>query len=741
MASVPLLEASAYERASFLLAEAMHGESFEQHPQDAASLKLYSTYRRVNKWVPLAIGGLLALTVFETPLWCNEEAFWRYMSARERCAVEGKAPIDEVLMSGVPLLPIGTGIVVEVILIGVVLTNAILTTKLNDAFNALGAPFRSPFSTKLALFLCALAFLDIARFILKPNAVFRLAPYLRFALSFQVPSYLRVFIQFYGTLKAIAVPSLFLVGSIAIFAWISALLFDDLDMEDRYGMPVNQGFENFGNSLYTSFVVSTTANLPDAMVPTFEWDRGFIFLWAAFLVTSVCIFMQVILAAVYSHYQAEIRDQEMLYVKKRGEGVSQAFRLLAKPGAEAEDPLTVDLTDMTNLASSLQAYGVSAEPKLVKFIYEALDDDGNGILSAEEFYDMCDVLQYNFKETKRDSILVDSFPDHWMVQKLKVHMDNSPGSTELDFGYAYRFDGCAFAFVMNCVLALNVLFVMIESWYDLRNVQEPKIFFSIDLFFSFIYLFEVGMKLCRWSFAEYWTSTDNRFDFVTSVILAVAGVCFLSAHVSKDVLRMLNMLRFIRLLKALSNIPAYQRVCVTIWRMVSSCKDILMMNFLVCYLWSAFGLQMFGGELYKDNPKFKGMDLDYFASNFQIYNFNDMLLALLTLFGFVITGWVDQVSVVCMSLTDPYSVRSFIVSGFFFGFYIASPLLAFNVFAAFSIDVYMKLADDALGAAFTEVDTNMSRVRKQLAAEGKCLHFDMSADLAKHRLYKDLLEI
>eukprot|EP00971_Amphidinium_carterae_P230999 4583890-Amphidinium_carterae.3 len=33
---------------------------------------------------------------------------------------------------------------------------------------------------------------------------------------------------------------------------------------------------------------------------------------------------EVILAAVYSHYQAEIRDQEMLYVKKRGEGICLA---------------------------------------------------------------------------------------------------------------------------------------------------------------------------------------------------------------------------------------------------------------------------------------------------------------------------------------------------------------------------------------------------------------------------------
>eukprot|EP00403_Amphidinium_massartii_P037698 CAMPEP_0178440972 /NCGR_PEP_ID=MMETSP0689_2-20121128/37178_1 /TAXON_ID=160604 /ORGANISM="Amphidinium massartii, Strain CS-259" /LENGTH=748 /DNA_ID=CAMNT_0020064011 /DNA_START=61 /DNA_END=2304 /DNA_ORIENTATION=- len=743
MSNVPLLktEASHFQRAAFLLSEAMNGESFEAMPKEAEILKLHARYRRLDFWVPVAIGGLLALTVFETPLWCNEAAYWRYMSARERCAVEGKAPVNEVIMSGVPLLPIGTGIVMEICLLGVVLASAMLAEKLNDAFKPLGKPYRAPWKSRLALALCGLAFLDILRFIIKPNIGFRLAPYIRFALSFQVPSYLRVFVSFYGTAKAIAIPSLFLVGSVILFAWLGALFFDDLDFEDKYGVPVNQGFENFGNALYTSFLVSTTANLPDVMVPTFDLDRGYIFLWMAMLLVSICIFMQVILAAVYSHYQEEVKEAEMSYLKKRAAGVVEAFKLLAKPGTKSGHSLTVDLNDMSELAKNLKEHGIRADAELVKFIFNALDDDGNGILTSEEFYDMCDVLQYNFKVTKRDSALVQKHPDHSLVRLLVKHLDNDPGSDAPDFGYQHRFEGSNFSIFMNTVLGLNVVFVLLESWYDLRNVQEPSIFFSIDLFFSFVYLFEVAVKLCRWSFDEYWTSYDNRFDFVTSIILAVAGVCFLSAHVSKDVLRMLNLLRFIRLLKALSNIPAYQKVCSTIWKMVLSCKDILMMNFLVCYLWSALGLQLFGGELYEDNPAFKGLGLDYFDSHFQVYNFNDMLLALLTLFWFLITGWVDQVAQVCMALGTPYSMKHYLFAGFFYGFYVAAVLLAYNVFAAFSIDVYIQLTDEATSKSAEDVEKNMQRVRVQLAAENEALHFAASADLAKHRLYKDLLDI
>jgi len=56
------------------------------------------------------------------------------------------------------------------------------------------------------------------------------------------------------------------------------------------------------------------------------------------------------------------------------------------------------------------------------------------------------------------------------------------------------------------------------------------------------------------------------------------------------------LLRLGRILKALNNIPAYQRVCMVIMRMISTCSDVLLMNLLVIYLWSALGVQLFGGK-------------------------------------------------------------------------------------------------------------------------------------------------
>ena len=76
---------------------------------------------------------------------------------------------------------------------------------------------------------------------------------------------------------------------------------------------------------------------------------------------------------------------------------------------------------------------------------------------------------------------------------------------------------------MNVVIGLNVFWVVTQSIIDLNNWEEPMDFMFVDLFFSFIYVLEAVLKLCHWSFAEYWYYGDNRFDLITSVLLAMVG--------------------------------------------------------------------------------------------------------------------------------------------------------------------------------------------------------------------------
>jgi hypothetical protein len=333
-------------------------------------------------------------------------------------------------------------------------------------------------------------------------------------------------------------------------------------------------------------------------------------------------------------------------------------------------------------------------------------------------------------------------------------MDNgSRDSPEL--GYNVHFEGSKFDVFMNGVLLCNSFWIVYQSVYTLNDWESKPWFQTVDLFFCLIYLVEVGLKLCYWSFAEYWFFSENRFDFVTTIILATAAIVFITPektlehltgklgmhhmhHLkSKSLLRYLNMLRLVRLLKALTNIPAFQRICWLVQQMVQTCTHVLAINILIIYIWAAAGVMLFGGRLHASNPNLTG--LTYFTSNYQAFNFNDVASGMVTMFYCMLAGWQAALTEVGLAVGDKYTARWWISHCFFFSFYVAGPLLSWNIFAAFSIDVYCNL-DDMLGdndqVEEDEVDQNLDRIMEDFAAKGMVLHITKSPAVMKAKLLR-----
>lgn len=729
------------EQGAMALNEAMNRYYFKNLPAQPEAWRAYKAYQPLRCWAQCAIAGLLVLTVFETPLWCNQSGYWSYESPRKRCAVKAGADDSEIIMSGMPMVPIGMGVMIEYILLGVIVAKLIVAVRLQRFFGACGMSY---FNRKwLALDICmaCLGLTDVVFFTFHQTSNFRVAPYVRFGLAVAFPVVRSLLYTLLWVLVEISKVMCFLVGTIMIFAWVMAQIMDDLTMDDRYGVPVNQGFESFGNSVYTSFVTMTTANLPDVMVPSYAHNRSFILVWMPFFLLAVCIFSQVILATVYSKYQDQKTQQAVGGYKNRHHGICKAFAVMEDQTALTGGQLqrVMRYSSFEQLVDSMRALtrSINVHKSFMKILFKALDDDGNGFLTLAEFHDLCDVLQHRFRITKRDSRIRRWCGDGALGRALASLMDN--GAEGPDYGYSARFEGSLFDQFVNAVLAFNFVWMLLESYYDFSNMEEPSLFSHFDLFFSFIYLVEVGLKLCYWSWEEYWTSTDNRFDFFTTVVLAVGGSAYLCFDLSKDVLRYLNLLRLVRLLKALNNIPYYRRICQVIARMLTTCRDVATMNFLVIYLWSAAGVQLFGGKLRQGSPALKGQDLDYFGSNFQVYNFNDMISGMVTMFFFTITGWFDPLVAVCLALSENYTAFSIGTYAFMLSFYLISVLLAFNVFTAFSIDVFCKIQEyEEASSTQNEVERNLSKIRASMAEQGLILHIEMSPELIRSRVYADM---
>merc|ERR1712136_532360 len=521
-------------------------------------------------------------------------------------------------------------------------------------------------------------------------------------------------------LKNLGQVGLFLLMAVVLFAWLAALMLDDMpeNVSAAVPLPANLGFDTFRNSLYTAFVAETTGNLPDAMIPSFMGNRWFIIVWFMYFVFAVCIFAQVILAVVYANFQSEITTSTKEDKQQQDLGTRQAFDLLQTDGRVSEE----DFAKTCKVLSATGAFRV------------------DGALNAKEFVHVQTVLLTNIWVTQRYSAFYRKFGQTPPMKAIKSFCTNAKKRVASE-GYSETFDDSMFDQVMNLILVLNAMFVFMSSYFDLNDLSEPSMFWTIDVFFSLIYVPEVLIKLSIWSFREYWAQTDCKFDFITTIVLAASGImlCIPQMKITQDVLRYLNVMRILRVLKAFSNIELFQRLSATIYRMVCNSGDVIAMNFMVLYLWSVIGVQLFGGKLLRSNPVFEGKDFDYFDSYYMILNFNDVPLAFVTLIFFTLTGWVDAIAVVCIALGESGSFINVAASCFMFSFYIGSYLLAFNVFTAFSIDIYMQLKENADGdAAVDSMSKNLETVKLEMGEKGKVMHLSISLQLDKAAIYEQM---
>eukprot|EP00971_Amphidinium_carterae_P138066 2736167-Amphidinium_carterae.1 len=88
------------------------------YPDEKDALEIAKKAGGRQNRLRLFVSLLMLLTIFEVPVWCDGSGIFHHRGSVERCTVEGRAPGDEVVMSGVPFLPIGVGVCIEFFLLG-----------------------------------------------------------------------------------------------------------------------------------------------------------------------------------------------------------------------------------------------------------------------------------------------------------------------------------------------------------------------------------------------------------------------------------------------------------------------------------------------------------------------------------------------------------------------------------------------------------------------------------------------
>jgi len=712
------------KKAAWQLEDALgRGELVDAYPSTSHARETYFKVAHARSDFRWAMLVMVILTLFETPAWCNnEEKFFEFMPAHSRCipykdgdphdphnitwnfTYEGiDKTFDTILLSDVPYIPPGIGLILQAYLMCVAARKFLLERKLQVRyFSPLKARYIDLNVVTFGLIMVLLELADSVWFVVQ-RPKWRLAFLARTGLLCTLPGVRSLMNCILTVVKSFGSVLFMLLISLVFFAWISVTLFDDVTGETYWGKNVTSGMESYGDTFYTMFVAGNTDEFVDVLLPTYSTIRMSGLLWLFFLFLVQVLFLNMVLDTLVANYMDTSEENVEKENYSKVKGIDKAFHALVDGSSTTQHRdyrlCTISKADFLDLVRefSLSPGSHSISKEAANYLYRAVKTETqiktesqthhsgvaiNDEINREEFVNICALMSCECWTTKRNSPVKDVFPSIWKKSKwLRNKVTNGDASGEQS----------SFDVFMDVVLVTNLCMVLLETSYELQDKTKPAVLGSLELIFSFAYVMEVGMKLCVYSWAEYCSNASNLFDFATTWLLLASS---LVEEVMKDVqfkakryMNILRLLRLVRVIKQLKRYESVQFMIKTIGKLIASSADIISLLGVVVFFFTCLSVQLWGGLIHYKNEKLD--ETEYKEANWLVLNFNDSFTA----FG----SWV--VMLLC-EYVPKYAEAVYAVSDYkktwliFPIFYICGVCIVFELVKAYTIEKYIEYQDE-----------------------------------------------
>ncbi|XP_037078329.1 two pore calcium channel protein 1-like [Pollicipes pollicipes] len=178
------------------------------------------------------------------------------------------------------------------------------------------------------------------------------------------------------------------VLNLLLFALMAYKLFGHRNLSYANGSPY---FATYEESVFDLYVLVTTANSPDVMMPALNAFPPMFLFFVVFLLISLYLFMNVILAVIYNSYRKHLKRDVQTAVAARRQLMARAFALLGGGGA-------VSRHVYGQVMAVLRPHH---GPQLVDILWRVLDQTGSGRLGT-----LADLLNVQVTEVKDRVVLL-----------------------------------------------------------------------------------------------------------------------------------------------------------------------------------------------------------------------------------------------------------------------------------------------------------------------------------------------
>lgn len=295
------------------------------------------------------------------------------------------------------------------------------------------------------------------------------------------------------------------------YGWFGVVIFYGTAQGDA-------GFQNIVEGVWTLYIMITTANYPDVMMPSYNVNRLSAIYFVSFMIVSFFYLMNLVLAAVVNAYDDNIERR-----KKARKGLS--YDLLTKAFQEM-DP---NDTGRVSRDAIMALFVILNEdyPEIrqlneeeAKIIFGFLDKDGSSTITLEEFLGFGNVLLLEFTKQSAYVTMVEVLFPRFYNGRLWQIICTVVQST-------------AFEYCVDFLLILNAVIIGIQSYPELSGEDvslDPH--FSdgyidtkwelIETVFTVLYFVEVIFKVMVNGWKKYSESARNMFDFSVTMLAVFA---------------------------------------------------------------------------------------------------------------------------------------------------------------------------------------------------------------------------
>jgi len=438
------------------------------------------------------------------------------------------------------------------------------------------------------------------------------------------------------------------------------------------------------------WILFTTNNTPDVVMPAYNAFRGYFWFFLAYLLITVFLLGNVLLAKVYDTYKDVMKEDYKQKYENQRVSVTRAFSFLSDSSTGIISPHTWREFFVAYCDPKLGGVQVS-NPDDVDYNLER----ANNILATYHDVNVEQSNGINFDQFK--SIMRVFFDSNIHIARKRpppapfrfeifkqLHNFILHGS-EVD-GRKVTWDG-----TMDCVILLGTCTVFYESWMFAHQYNVNKTFrdfmghaqFWMLCCFSLIYVFGISAKISSLGFERFWfrNTTQHRFDFFNVYGLIVIELLYIFVWPNLFMIRMFMIFHMARGMRLFYYIEPLQQFFALMTRLVPVYWQMGMILFIVYWIFCDIGQIWFGGLIYTSNPNLVGTDFASSGYDFYELNFNCFLDGMVTLFTLMcMNNWSDT--------SDGYMqvTQSYMSQAYFVAFTLICNMIILNILIALILD-------------------------------------------------------